>query len=331
MKTLILTLLSYLTVGSVAIAQSISSPPTTDKLEKLFSDGVFTEAVAVAPNGTVYFCDITNPQMSGNQVGHLYQFEPKTSQISVFRSPEYQCNGMKFTTTGNMITVHTNNGGSRNVVLTDVRNGKSYILASGYSSRSFNSLNDVVIDAKGRLYVTDPRYVGTEPIEQPIFGVYRIDLDGKVTPVITNLEAPNGIAISPDQKTLYVTEHPYTSHNLLLGKAEFKAMSIKAYDLYSDGRVTFRKTLVDYGVKEGADGLVVDSAGNLYAAVRDEARPGIRVYSPNGQEISYIPTPEKPTNLAFAKDHKTLYITAGKSLYRIQIQQSGLNSGGMMP
>jgi len=94
---------------------------------------------------------------------------------------------------------------------------------SGYNSRLFNSLNDLVIDAKGRLYVTDPRW-GIEPIEQPIFGVYRIDLDGKVTSVITNLEAPNGIAISPDQKTLYVTEHPYTNHNLLLGEAEFKAM-----------------------------------------------------------------------------------------------------------
>jgi gluconolactonase len=320
MKTLFLTLLSCLSTGCVAVAQSTSPPSIPTKLEKLFGDGVFTEAIAVAPNGTVYFCDITNPQTSGNQVGHLYQFEPKTSRVSIFRSPEYQCNGMKFTTTGDMITVHTNNGGSRNVVHTDMRTGKSYILASGFNSRPFNSLNDLVIDAKGRLYVTDPRYVGTEPIEQPIFGVYRIDLDGKVTPIITNLEAPNGIAISPDQKTLYVTEHPYTSHNLLLGEAEFKAMSIKAYNLHSDGHVTLRKTLVDYGVKEGADGLVVDVAGNLYAAVRDEARPGIRVYSPNGQEIGYIPTPEKPTNLAFGKDHNTLYITAGKSLYRVQSQ-----------
>ncbi len=175
-------------------------------------------------------------------------------------------------------------------------------------------------DVKWVLYVTDPRYVGTEPIEQPIFGVYRIDADGKVTPIIINLEAPNGIAISPDQKMLYVTEHPYTSHNLLLGKAKFKAMSIKAYDLYPDGHVTFRKTVVDYGVKEGADGLIVNAAGYLYAAVRDEARPGIRVYSPNGQEVSYIPTPEKPTNLAFTKDQNTLYITAGKSLYRVQVQ-----------
>jgi len=59
--------------------------------------------------------------------------------------------------------------------------------------------------------------------------------------------------------------------------------------------------LVDYGVKEGADGLIVDAAGNLYAAVRDEARPGIRVYSPNGQEIDYIPTPEKTDKPAFEK------------------------------
>jgi gluconolactonase len=110
------------------------------------------------------------------------------------------------------------------------------------------------------------------------------------------------------------------NHNLLLGKAKFKAMSIKAYDLHPDGHVTFRKTVVDYGVKEGADGLIIDDAGNLYAAVRDEARPGIRIYSPAGQEIGYIPTPEKPTNLAFGGDHNTLYITAAKSLYRVQVQ-----------
>lgn len=95
--------------------------------------------------------------------------------------------------------------------------------------------------------------------------------------------------------------------------------------------VTFRKTLVDYSIKENADGLIVDSAGNLYAAVRDEARLGIRVYSPNGQEIAYIPTPENPTNLAFGEDHNTLYITAGKNLYRVQIQQVGLSLGGMQP
>jgi gluconolactonase len=320
MKTLILTLLSCLATGCVAITQSTSPPFISNKLEKLFGDGVFTEAVAVAPGGTVYFCDITNPQTSGNQVGHLYQFEPITGRVSIFRSPEYQCNGMKFTTTGDMITAHTNNGGSRNVVYTNMRTGKSHILASGFNSRPFNSLNDLVIDAKSCLYVTDPRYVGTEPIEQSIFGVYRIDPNGKVTPVITNLEAPNGIAISPDQKTLYITEHPYMNHNLLLGKAKFKAMSIKAYDLHPDGHVTFRKTVVDYGVKEGADGLIIDDAGNLYAAVRDEARPGIRIYSPAGQEIGYIPTPEKPTNLAFGGDHNTLYITAAKSLYRVQVQ-----------
>ena len=320
MKTLILALLLCLKVGVVAVAQSNPSPSKTAKLEKLFGDGVFTEAVAVAPDGNVYFCDITNPQTSENQVGHLYQFEPKTSRVSIFRSPEYQCNGMKFTTSGDMITVHTNNGGSRNIIRTDMKTKKSYVLASGYNNRPFNSLNDIVIDVKGRLYVTDPRYSGTDAIEQPIFGVYRVDLDGRVTPIITKLDAPNGIAISPDQKTLYVSEHPYTSHNIFLGQAEFKAMSIKAYDLHPDSRVTFRKTLVDYGVKEGADGLIVDSAGNLYAAVRDEARPGILVYSPNGQEIAYIPTPERPTNLAFGKNRNTLHITAGKSLYRVQIQ-----------
>jgi gluconolactonase len=97
-----------------------------------------------------------------------------------------------------------------------------------------------------------------------------------------------------------------------------------AYDLAADGTAKFRKTLVDYAPFDGPDGLVVDKEGNLYVAIRAENRPGIYVYSPDGKELDYIKT-EIPTNVGFGRGEasKTLYITAGKSLYRIQVNKEG--------
>src|SRR6059058_3281365 len=97
-------------------------------------------------------------------------------------------------------------------------------------------------------------------------------------------------------------------------------MALLAYDLAEDGTAKFRKTLVDYAPQDGPDGMVSDKDGNLYVAVRDETRPGIRIYSPDGKEIGEIKT-EIPTNVGFGRgaDARTLYITAGKSLYRIHL------------
>ena len=89
-------------------------------------------------------------------------------------------------------------------VKTDMKTGKSVILAGLFNERPFNAPNDLVSDDMGRIYFTDPRYFGRESIEQPVDGVYRIDTDGSVHLIIANAGKPNGITISPDQKTLYV-------------------------------------------------------------------------------------------------------------------------------
>jgi gluconolactonase len=101
-------------------------------------------------------------------------------------------------------------------------------------------------------------------------------------------------------------------------------MALLAYDLKDDGSAAFRKVLVDYSPQDGPDGMVCDREGNLYVAVRDETRPGIYVYSPEGKELAYIKT-EVPTNVGFGrgKEARTLYITAGKSLYRIGLNKEG--------
>ena len=133
---------------------------------------------------------------------------------------------------------------------------------------------------------------------------------------------------SPDQRTLYVVsnDNGATGFDRLPEDATTHKgrMALLAYDLAADGTAQFREVLVDYYPQDGPDGLVVDVEGNLYVAVRDETRPGIYVYSPAGKELAYIQT-EIPTNVGFGRgaERKTLYVTAGHSLYRIRLNKAG--------
>src|SRR2546427_4239784 len=165
-------------------------------------------------------------------------------------------NGIEFDEQGRMVVAEGAGFGGRRITRTDMKTGKAVILAGLYNGRPFNSPNDLVLDARGRIYFTDPRYSGYEPVEQPVQGVYRIDPDGRVSLVAANAGKPNGIAVSPDQATLYVAS--------------------------------------------------LDN-GSL-----DEGLP-----------------PETPTNVRFGRgaDKQTLFITTGKSLYRIRVERSGYHPG----
>ena len=267
-------------------------------------------------------------QTGVKEAGHIWRYDPKTGKTSIFRSPSGMSNGIKFDAAGNMIVAEGADYGGRRVIRTDMKTGKSYIIAGLFEGRPFNAPNDISIDLKGRIYFSDPRYLGHEAVDQPAMAVYRIDPNGSIHRIITDAGKPNGVAISPDQKTLYVV----SNDNGLVGfdrlpqgaPAHKGRMALLAYDLAADGSASFRKVLVDYAPQDGPDGLVVDAEGNLYVAVRDTTRPGIVVYSPEGAELAYIPT-ELPTNVGFGrgKENTTLYITAGKSLYRIRLNKAG--------
>ena len=325
-------------ITTAAIADAHSSMPSGDasivspdaKLELLFSDAFFTEGAAVAPDGSVYFSDITFTHGSDMQAGHIWRYDPKTGTASVYRSPSGMSNGIKFDAQGRMIVAEGADFGGRRVTRTDMTTGKSEIIAGLYEGRPFNAPNDITIDEKGRIYFSDPRYLGHEPIDQPIMAVYRIDPDGSIHRIITDAGKPNGVAVSPDQKSIYVV----SNDNGMTGIGRMPddtplhrgRMALLAYDLAEDGTATFRKVLVDYAPQDGPDGLVVDVDGNLYVAVRDTTRPGICVYSPEGEELAYIPTtPEPPTNVAFGRgeESKTLYVTSGNSLYHIKVMKDG--------
>jgi len=316
--------------------------PTGAKPEKLFEGITLTEGVAVAPDGQVYFSDITFSHKSKNErgeihAGHIWRFDPKSGKTSIYRSPSGMSNGIKFDARGDMLVCEGADFGGRRLTRTDMKTGMSYIIAAMYEGRPLNSPNDVTIDERGRLYFSDPRYLGYETLDQPVMGVYRIDTDGSIHRIITDAGKPNGVCVSPDQKTLYVVSNDNGASGFeRLGQDPTKQadkvaaplrkgyMALMAYDLHADGSATFRKVIADYAPQDGPDGLICDSDGNLYVAVRAENRPGIVVYSPDGKEVAYLAT-EVPTNVGFARgeDANLLYITAGKSLYRIRTNRKG--------
>lgn len=318
---IVITALACWTWPRPLLAQVISAPivPEAAQVELLFDGGFFTEGPAVAPDGSVYFSDITSTANSGMQAGHIWRYDPASGQTTVFRSPSGMANGIMFDSEGRMVVAEGADFGGRCVIRTDMATGKSVIIAGLYNGRSFNAPNDLAIDEVGRIYFTDPRYMGHEPVEQPFMGVYRIDPDGSVSLIITDAGTPNGILVSPDQRTLYVASVDYPT--------KFTLHALLAYDLAEDGSVSNRRVVIDFAPDAGPDGMAIDVEGHLYLA-RPAQTPGIYVYSPDGAELALIPTPESPSNVTFGRGptSKTLYITAGTSLYKIELNREGYHA-----
>jgi gluconolactonase len=298
------------------------------QLEKVFDGGHFLEGPAAAPDGSIYFSDLTFSSQSGMQGGHIWRFDPRSGKTSIFRSPSGMSNGIIFDAEGRMLVAEGADFGGRKVSRTDMTTGKSYILAGLFEGRPFNAPNDIAIDRQGRVYFTDPRYLGHEPIDQPVMGVYRIDPDGSVHRIVSELWKPNGIAISPDQKTIYVVtvgDFRLGIFRVEGGVTEVEPPSmIHAFDLAPDGTAKNRRVAVTYPMGRHADGITVDAEGNVYAAVGDEAgHHGVYVYSPLGEELEYIPTPERAANVEFGRgdESNVLYVTATTSLYRIRLKK----------
>lgn len=311
--------------------------PDGAKLMRLFDGGcVTTEGVAAGHDGYLYFSDITFTSRCQDetglypQAGHIWRYDPKTGDTSVWRSPSGMSNGIKFDRNGNMIAALGADFGGRMLLRTDMATGKSYILSGLYNGKPYNAPNDVTIDEKGRIYFSDPRYLGHEAIFQPGYAVYRLDPDGNVTRIVTDGGKTNGVLVSPDQKTLYVVSNDNGWFNMLdLKKGETTTLGhhvLQAYDLAADGTASNRRVVVDYHPYSGPDGLVADVDGNLYVALRAENRPGIGVFSPAHQELAFIPTgKELPTNVGFGRgeERNVLYVTSGKSLYKIKMVKDG--------
>jgi gluconolactonase len=282
----------------------------------------FTEGPAVDANGSVYFSDIWN-----NRIMKL----AADGGQSVFRADSGRTNGNTFDQLGRLIScegAEMGTGGRRRVVRTDFTTGAVTVLTEQFEGVRYNSPNDVVVDGRGRIYFTDPCYGDRSLMEMEIEGVYRVDQGGSVTRILQqpDIQRPNGIAVTPDDRTLYLVDsNPNTGGN----------RKIWAFDLAENGAVSNQRLVYDFAPGRGGDGMRLDMEGNLWIAAginrpRHQGETtnnpaGVYVVSPAGKLLGCIPVPEDLiTNLAFGGEgKKTLYVTAGKSLFKIQTNVAG--------
>jgi gluconolactonase len=310
-------------------------------LEKIWCCGVFLEGPAAAPDGSIYFTDVTGSHNYAGRPtemlgGVIRRYDPTTGRTTVYQSPSGNATGIEFGPDGQMYVAYAANLGTRLVTRTDMATGLGYVVAYRYRGRPYNSPNDLAVDSRGRVYFSDPRYIGDEPIEQPVLGVYRVDPDGSPHLLTADLGKPNGVALSPDEKTLYVAS---------VGKSETAPLpepvptrsaleAITAYDLREDGSLTFRKTLVDFmaprGKPEtnGPDGIDTDTGGNIWATQGNWK--AVVVFDPDGNELGRIGLPEGAANLEFGRgaEADVLYITGRTALYRVRVKARGWHAGG---
>jgi gluconolactonase len=184
------------------------------------------------------------------------------------------------------------------------RNGHVTVIASLFEGKRLNDPNDVVVRRDGQVYFSDSRPKGSlKPFELASAGLYHVTPKGKIS-LIANMPAPNGVTLTPDGHTLYVSDTAQRT--------------ITAYDLDADGN-TSRERIFVSGIDGGPDGLRVALNGNVYVAAR-----GIAIYSPAGKLLQTIEFPETPANCAFGdRDLQTLYVTARTSIYRVRIPDKG--------
>jgi gluconolactonase len=335
--------LTLFATPTVATADENPIFPPGAKLELLHTrtaklNSGLCEGPAVAPDGTVYFTDM--PFGPGH--GMIMNFDPKTRTTSVFTDKSFKSNGLAFDLDGNLLSCDGADGGGRCIRRWNLKTGQSEIIADRYEGKRLNSPNDLCVDLKGRIYFTDPRYSGPEPRELSHEAVYRIEKDGTVIEITHDCEKPNGLALSPDQKTLFVADHNNGGNRLKPTDPEPKrgAMKIYAFPLDDDGKVAgSRKVLADFGKESGCDGMRVDTDSNIYMAIRSLAKPGIMVIDPNGKELAFVPTGPTnqsglfenwkgiPSNVEFGvgDDTHTLYVTIDKNLYRIDVKTKGFH------
>jgi gluconolactonase len=270
----------------------------------------FLEGPTCDADGTVYFSDI-----GGDRILKL----SPDGKLSTFRERSGGANGNVIDAQGRLVTCE---GKARRVTRTDLKTGSIEVLVEQYQGINLEGPNDVTFDGRGRIYFTDPGPPGQGR-------VYRIDPDGKVSRILAgpDIEKPNGVIISPDDRTFYLVESNW---------GEGGARMIRAYDLQEDGTVRNMRVFANFHAGRSMDGLSVDSEGNVYGAgglnrvpkgatVTLDTPAGVHVFAPDGRKLRFIPIPEDSvTNCCFGgRDLKTLYVTAGRTLYKVPVDVAG--------
>ena len=264
------------------------------KLEKVRGDFGFLEGTVWMPGGYLLFSD------EGPGRNTIFKWAQQGG-VTVFRRPSNTTNGNAVDRQGRLVSCEQD---IRAVTRTEA-DGSRVTLAERYQGKRFNSPNDVVVKSDGTVWFSDPPYglPKGQARELPGNDVFRFDPRAKtVTAVVTDMRWPNGLAFSPDEKRLYVSD---------TGRDRF----IRAYDVHPDGTVGDGRVLcrTDKGVP---DGFRVDAGGRIWSSAGD----GVHVFTPDGKRIGKILVPETPANLCFGgADGRTLFIAARTGLYRIGV------------
>ncbi len=281
--------------------QAIAGIGPTGPAVKVQTGFKFTEGPTPDAEGNVYFTDIPNNK--------IHKVDPEGKLSTVLENSE-GCNGLKMDPRGRLVSCQ---GKAGKIVAVAIKTGKVEVLADSYEGKRFNAPNDLTIDRQGGIYFTDPAFGKDRP--QGKEGVYYLAPGGKVTRLIDDQPRPNGVLLSPDEKTLYVL------------KTSDKA-PLLAYPIEKPGVIGAGKPLGK--VERPGDGMTVDTRGNLY--LTQPSASSILVMSPEGKTLGSIKVPEGPANCCFGgKDMKTLYVTARTSLYSFPMEATGHRFVGVRP
>ena len=294
------------------------------KLETLWEEGGFTEGAAAGPDALIYFSDFAQPFDA--RPARIMTFDPRTAAIAIHCRDSKMANGLMFDRRGKLYACCASPLGGQRALVEIQSDGTVHPVVERFEGQRFNSPNDIVIDRSGRIYFSDPKYVGPERMELRSMDVYRLDPDGSLHLATDDISKPNGVTLSPDGKTLYVAETDNgTAEAERVTDATRGRMTLNAFPVRADGSLGEKRVLVDFGAEVGIDGMTVDTHGNIYGAVRSANRFGITVFDPQGSERAYIQTPTLPTNCCFGRgpELQTLYVTAGGGLYRIRLNVNG--------
>ena len=289
-----------------------SLAPRDAQIEKVAGGFTFTEGPLWRPDGRLWFSDV---------VGNVVRSVTPAGQVEVLiqesggksDAPAGSFIGSNGMVTGKDGEVILCQHGNRRIV----RVGKDLTmtpLLEKFQGKRFNSPNDLVYKSDGSLYFTDPPYGLLKQDDDPakglkFNGVFRY-AGGKVQLLVKDMTRPNGIAFSPDEKTLYVAN------------SDEKRKVWMRFDVAADGSVSGGRVFADVTAEKDdglPDGMKVDSQGNVWAT----GPGGVWVFAPDGKHLGTIKPPETPANCGWAEDGKTLYMTARTSVYRIKLAVAG--------
>ena len=268
-------------------------------IEVVAADLQFTEGPTIDGEGNLYFTDIPADRI------HRWT---EADGLSVFLEPAGHANGLMWTA-GSGLRACQMDG---KLVGIDIKTREVTTLAEQFEGARFNAPNDLVVDRSGGTYFTDPLYRAPMPLPQGMMSVYYVSAAGEVSRVVDDMPAPNGILLSPDEKTLYV-----------IPSQDSKVM---CYPVLEPGKLGEGEVFCeiqqteDSNGKQGGDGAAIDTKGNLYFTTA----LGIQVFTPAADYLGAIAFPEHPANVTFGgSDFKTLIVTARTSVYRVRMEAIG--------